>query len=87
MRYDRRTNTTVGRPLNYGASKGMTFERTLIYPHGKLKKYLSTGDLNDAGKELAKLYVAISRAKQSVVFVLPDKVKEAIVPIISSDNL
>lgn len=82
LRYSRATKDVVGSPLNFGAVKGMTFERTLIYPHGPLKKYLASGDLKDAGKEMAKLYVAVTRARQSVAFVVPNDSKDLIVPII-----
>jgi len=87
LRYDRRTKTIPGIPLNYGAAKGMTFERTLIYPHGKLRKYLISGDLKDAGKELAKLYVAVTRAKQSVAFVIPDTTKTITLPVVSANEV
>jgi DNA helicase-2/ATP-dependent DNA helicase PcrA len=66
--------------MNFGAVKGMTFDRTLIFPHGPLKKYLVSGDLKDAGKELAKLYVAVTRARQSTAFVVPDNSGDLIVP-------
>lgn len=72
LRYDRRTKDILGKPINYGAAKGKTFERTLIYPHGPLKKFLQTGKIEDAGKETAKIYVAITRARQSVAFVVDD---------------
>lgn len=74
LRYNRTTKNVAGRPLNFGAAKGMTFDRTIIYPHGPLKKFLSTGKLADAGKELDKIYVAITRAKQSAAFVVEDNV-------------
>jgi len=77
LRYNKRTGDVAGRPMNYGQVKGMTFDRTLIYPHGPLLKYLKTGDLKDAGKELPKLYVAVTRARQSVAFVVPDGFKPA----------
>ena len=67
--------------MNYGAVKGMTFSRTLIYPHGPLKAYLKTGDLKSAGKEIAKLYVAVTRARQSVAFVVPDNLNKLILPL------
>jgi DNA helicase-2/ATP-dependent DNA helicase PcrA len=35
--------TTIGEPLNFGDSKGMTFDRVLIYPHTKLKNFLRSG--------------------------------------------
>ncbi len=63
--------------MNFGAAKGMTFDRTLIYPHGPLKKFLATGKHADAGKELDKIYVAITRARQSVAFVVNDNAKLA----------
>lgn len=83
LRYNRTTKAAIGVPYNYGEAKGMTFERTLIYPHGPLEKYLKTGKLADAGKELAKIYVAVTRARQSVAFVVPDTSRGLIVPIIN----
>jgi ATP-dependent DNA helicase UvrD/PcrA len=47
----------------------MTFDRTLIYSHGPLPKFLQTGD---TGSEISKLYVAVTRARQSNGFVVPD---------------
>ena len=73
LRYNRRTKDVPGIPYNFGEAKGMTFNRTLIYPHGKLLDYLKSGDLADAGAELAKIYVAVTRARQSVAFVVPDE--------------
>ena len=72
LRYSRATRNIPGKPINYGNAKGMTFDRTLIYPHAPLKKFLKTGELKDAGKEVAKIYVAITRARQSVAFVVDD---------------
>ncbi|MED5549260.1 MAG: UvrD-helicase domain-containing protein [Pseudomonadota bacterium] len=78
LRYNRAQTGILGNPLNFGASKGMTFDRTLIYPHGPLKKFLKTGKLHDAGKEIPKIYIAVTRAKQSVAFVVPDRFESAI---------
>ena len=50
----------------------MTFDRTLIYPHGPLTKFLKTGNIADAGDEIPTLYVAVTRARQSVAFAVPD---------------
>ena len=72
LRYNRATRNIPGKPINYGNAKAMTFDRTLIYPHAPLKKFLKTGDIKDAGKEIAKIYVAITRARQSVAFVVDD---------------
>ena len=81
LRYSKSTRNALGNPLNFGAVKGMTFERTLIYPHGPLKKYLKSGDCGDIEKSLAKVYVAITRARQSVGFVVPDNATDLLVEI------
>lgn len=52
--------------LNFGISKGLTFERVLIYPTAKMKEYIKDGDLKKINSICAKLYVAITRAKYSV---------------------
>jgi DNA helicase II / ATP-dependent DNA helicase PcrA len=72
LRYNRTHKGIPGSPINFGNAKGMTFDRTLIYPHGPLAKFLQSGDITDAGAEISKLYVAITRARQSVGFVVPD---------------
>lgn len=77
LRYNRRTKNIDGNPMNFGAVKGMTFDRTIIFPHGPLLKYLKSGKLSDAGKEIEKLYVTTTRARQSVAFVIPDKFQPA----------
>jgi len=81
LRYSRATKNLPGHPMNFGQSKGMTFNRTLIFPHGKLKKYLNTGDINDAGNALSLIYVAITRARQSVGFVVENNYQEGVLPI------
>lgn len=75
LRFDRRTKVSETPIYNFGEAKGMTFQRVLIYPHGKLKAYLKTGDLKDAGLSLAKLYVGVTRARQSVAICVPDSFK------------
>ncbi|NEH59814.1 AAA family ATPase [Rhizobium leguminosarum] len=86
LRYNRTKKINHGRPLNFGESKGLTFDRTLIYPHGPFEKYLATGKLKDAGKELAKIYVAITRARFSVGFVVPDKFASKMLPYWAPDD-
>lgn len=86
LRYDKRTNIAHGKPLNFGEAKGMTFERTIIYPHGPFQKYLKTGHLADAGKALAKTYVAVTRARQSVAIVVPDDFKSAQLTFFTFDD-
>ena len=73
LRYNRRTKNVPGFPYNFGQSKGMTFERVLIFPHKPLERYCLTGKLEDAGNELPKVYVAMTRARQSVGIVVPNQ--------------
>ncbi len=79
LRYDRKTKDVPGTPINYGASKGMTFDRTLIFPNGPLSKFLLTGDRKDAGS-IAKLYVAITRARQSTAIIIKNDSKQSSIP-------
>jgi DNA helicase-2/ATP-dependent DNA helicase PcrA len=80
LRYDRRTVDVPGKPMNYGVSKGLTFERTLIFPTTKIAKFLLTGNPAHAGT-LPKFYVAITRARQSTAFVIADNAKSPLMPI------
>ena len=70
--YNKTTNCLGLNALNFGASKGLSFDRILIFPHGPLKKMLSKGDISAISKSAAKVYVAITRARNSVTFVLDD---------------
>ena len=70
---------------NFGACKGMGFERVLIYPTNPILKYLHDGLLEKLSKgktveafDIAKLYVAITRARFSVAFVCDTKTDEFI---------
>jgi hypothetical protein len=55
--------------MNIGNSKGRTFDRVMIFPTLPMKKYLETKNLDVAG-DIAKLYVAVTRARYSVAFVV-----------------
>jgi hypothetical protein len=68
---DRRTTDTLGLPaMNIGVAKGSTFDRVLIFPTRPMRQFL---DDNDASKLSApeRLYVAVTRARHSVAFVVP----------------
>jgi DNA helicase-2/ATP-dependent DNA helicase PcrA len=58
----------------------MTFERTLLFPNLKLRKFLLSGKLEDAG-DIAKIYVAITRARQSTAFVIADNAKSPLMQV------
>jgi DNA helicase-2/ATP-dependent DNA helicase PcrA len=74
LRLDVRTHCD-GRPaLNFGESKGLTFERVLIFPHKLAQKWLSSGDFAHVSGSASKMYVGVSRAQQSVAFVFDKEV-------------
>lgn len=56
---------------NFGKVKGLTFDRVLIYPTRPIAKFLTDGT-ELAPKTACGLYVAVTRAKHSVAFVVPD---------------
>ena len=86
LRYNRQKKAVPGVPYNFGEAKGMTFERVLIFPHKRLETYCLTGKLEDAGKELPKIYVAITRARQSVGIVVPNGTEGGIAPIYAAST-
>ncbi len=55
--------------LNFGESKGLSFERVLIYPTCEILKWLQDRHIQLKPTTCSKLYVAITRARQSVAFV------------------
>jgi DNA helicase-2/ATP-dependent DNA helicase PcrA len=69
---DRITSDTLGfDAINFGVAKGNTFEHVVIFPTGPMKTYLRDGNpakLADGSR--SRLYVAITRAKHSVAFVV-----------------
>ena len=61
---------------NFGKSKGLGFDRVLIYPTKSFIQFLKDGELTKAVKgktkdafDIAKFYVAITRARHSVTIV------------------
>ena len=58
---------------NIGISKGKSFNRILIYPTKDMVTWLSNADTMLKDETRAKLYVAITRARYSVAFVVSDK--------------
>ena len=67
LKYDKKTVTDEYQSFNFGECKGMTFERVLIYPNGPFKDFLIRGK---ALKTPQKYYVAVTRAKYSIAFVV-----------------
>lgn len=68
LRNDRRTDTQGLTAMNFGVSKGSTFDRVLIYPTKPMLGYLEDRDPSKL-KRPESLYVAVTRARHSVTFV------------------
>lgn len=73
LRYNRSANTYDYPALNFGDAKGLEFDRVLIIPHGPIKKYLKSGDVNNVKGSLSKFYVAVTRARYSVAFLYDEE--------------
>lgn len=56
--------------LNYGKSKGLSFDRVLIFPTKKIKDFLKNGDISGIETIKAKFYVALTRARYSAAIVV-----------------
>lgn len=69
LRWDKRANTLGLAATNIRVSKGSTFDRVLIFPTGPMLSYLKTGDAAPL-KSREELYVAVTRARHSVAFVV-----------------
>lgn len=69
LRRDRRSNTLGLPALNFGLAKGATFNRVVVFPTASMRKFLTNGNPADL-TEPEKLYVAVTRARFSVAFVV-----------------
>lgn len=64
--------STLGLPaLNIGVSKGSTYDRVLIFPTQPMLSYLRTAD-RSVLRAPDRLYVAVTRARHSVAFVVKE---------------
>ena len=61
-----------GKTKNFAISKGLTFDRVLIKPTEKIMNFLKYGSIPEKAKE--KLYIAITRARYSVGFIVTNNV-------------
>lgn len=64
------------RVMNFGESKGLSFDRVLIYPTNPILKWLTDNNFELAPTSRSKFYVALTRARYSVgiIFNYPDTV-------------
>ncbi len=69
LRYSVKTDT-LGLPAhNFGLVKGRSYDRVLIFPTKPMRDYIAKPDPN-AVLDRAKFYVAVTRARYSVTFVI-----------------
>ncbi len=55
--------------LNFGAAKGLAFDRVLVLPTGPIEKFLRKGEYLGS-LPASRFYVAVTRARQSVALVI-----------------
>lgn len=72
LKYSIKTDTLNFPATNIGLSKGRTYNRVLIFPTKPMLEFLTTEDPSKAGDK-SKLYVAVTRARHSVAFLVNDK--------------
>ena len=70
LRHDKNADTAGLAAMNIGVAKGSTFDRVMIFPTKPMLNYLEDEDLTKL-KARERLYVAVTRAKFSVAFVVP----------------
>lgn len=79
LRYNRKSKINFShscKVLNYGNSKGATFERVVIVPVGTVLPFIRDNKGITSRQTRSKFYVACTRAKSSIVFAI-DKPKES----------
>lgn len=76
LRDSKRTNVNeYYSVMSFGESKGLSFDRVLIYPTDPIQNWLRNNNSDLADTSRSKLYVAITRARYSVAFVVNDTEK------------
>lgn len=68
LRYDKKTQGHFINPLNFGCSKGITFDRTAIIANKTFEDFLKGKKL----KSPEKYYVGVTRAKYSICIFVKD---------------
>lgn len=67
LRFDARTKVENYHAVNFGACKGETFDRVLIYPNGPLTDFVLKGKVLGSPE---KYYVGVTRPRYSIAIVL-----------------
>lgn len=72
LRHSKTSNTQNLDAINFGKSKGQTYQRVLIFPTKPIREFLKSGDITML-KDKHKFYVSITRASESIAFVYNSK--------------
>lgn len=74
LRHDKRVKNLLDgySIMNFGDCKGLTFDRVIIYSTKPFIEWLIDHNSKLEDESRAKLYVAVTRAKYSVAFIVPD---------------
>jgi DNA helicase-2/ATP-dependent DNA helicase PcrA len=56
--------------MNFGQSKGLTFDHVLLYPTDQMKKWVRDHNSSLTSSTCAKFYVGLTRARHSVAIVI-----------------
>lgn len=67
--------------MNFGESKGITFDRVLVYPTKPMLSWMLDNNTELKNQSRARLYVAVTRAKYSVAIVVDNLEKYDVVGI------
>lgn len=74
LRDTRRTSVnSMYSAMNLGESKGLTFERVLIYPTSKMLDWILDHNKEMKPQSKSKFYVGVTRAKHSVAIIFDNK--------------
>lgn len=75
LRDSKRVQVNTDYPvINFGNSKGRTFDRVLIYPTKPILEWLFDHNKGLVPQSQSKFYVAVTRAKHSVAIVVDDEI-------------
>jgi len=74
------------RVMNFGESKGLSFDRVLIYPTNDMVKWVKDNNSTLKSEARAKLYVGITRARQSAAIVVDHKHNDTFEGIVKYPN-
>ncbi|WP_219952945.1 UvrD-helicase domain-containing protein [Dickeya zeae] len=75
LRWDKKRTVDERYPVfNFGTSKGLTFERVIIYPTEPMLRWFQDNNTKLTNDTRAKLYVGLTRSAKSVAIIFNDSV-------------